>query len=260
MNLLKIKSITNGQRHQVVLQKNLLSKNNKILKNLTLKQNFAQGRSTTTGQITVRHKGGGCKLKIRNIEKSNFMKKAILLAILYNPGKNNLLSLMFDIEKKKFFYLPTTLNVYPGTFVCTNNVETELYLGYRESFKKIPAGSLVHEVNNKSKKNIYARSAGTFCQLVQRTLKNCVLKLPSGKYISMSVNAFATIGTSANTNSNLKIKGKAGKNRLLGIRPTVRGIAMNPVDHPHGGRTNGGIHWVTPWGISTKGKKTVKKK
>ena len=103
------------------------------------------------------------------------------------------------------------------------------------------------------------RSAGSFGQLIQKETFCNKIKLPSGKIISIPSSSTAVLGTVSNSNHSLCIKGKAGYNRLNGKRPSVRGIAMNPVDHPHGGRTNGGIPSVTPWGLPTKGQKTRKK-
>ena len=129
----------------------------------------------------------------------------------------------------------------------------ELKLGYRTKIKNIPAGSVIHSLTiNDNLKTQYIRSAGTFGQIVQRGLTKAKIKLPSKKIIEISVNNYATIGVMSNLVDNQRYIGKAGTNRLLGKRPTVSGIAMNPVDHPHGGRSNGGIPSVTPWGLPTK--------
>ena len=106
----------------------------------------------------------------------------------------------------------------------------------------------------------YSKSAGSYCQLLQKNKFFCTIKLPSSKLLNLPLNACATIGGVSNSEFNKICIGKAGRNRLLNKRPSVRGIAMNPVDHPHGGRSNGGKPPVTPWGIPTKGKPTVKKK
>jgi large subunit ribosomal protein L2 len=101
-----------------------------------------------------------------------------------------------------------------------------------------------------------ARAAGTFVQLVGRDTDYALLRLGSGEVRRVHLECLATIGAVSNPDQQNIVIGKAGRSRWLGIRPVTRGIAMNPVDHPHGGRTNGGMHWVTPWGVSTKGKKT----
>jgi len=153
-----------------------------------------------------------------------------------------------------------TISVYPGSLISCDENNLDLRLGYRTVFKHIPTGSIFHSLAlNSNKKSQYIRSAGMFGQLIQKDLKNCKIKLPSGKIIETSVNAFGTLGMISNPEHNLITIGKAGTNRMNGRRPIVRGIAMNPVDHPHGGQTNGGRPSVTPWGIPTKGKPTVKK-
>jgi large subunit ribosomal protein L2 len=127
--------------------------------------------------------------------------------------------------------------------------------------QNIPAGSIIHSLSfNKKLNSIYIKSAGTFGQLIQKNNFFCKIKLPSSKIIEVSNSAFATIGIVSNSQHSNVVLGKAGRNRNKGIRPSVRGIAMNPVDHPHGGRTNGGRPSVTPWGKPTRGKPTSKKK
>lgn len=134
-------------------------------------------------------------------------------------------------------------------------------MGYRIPINNIPTGSLFHSLNLSNTNSIQiAKSAGSYCQLLQKNFKTCKIKIPSGKCIEiLNKFSFGTLGIISNSIYRTIRLGKAGINRLKGRRPTVRGIAMNPVDHPHGGRTNGGIHWKTPWGIPTKGKLTVKK-
>ena len=126
----------------------------------------------------------------------------------------------------------------------------------------IPTGSLVHSLTSSQNthKTCFARAAGTFCQIIQKGVSTNKVRLPSGLICTVPKDAYATLGVVSNAQHNSIYLGKAGRNRLKGIRPCVRGIAMNPVDHPHGGRTNGGRPSVTPWGIPTKGKPTVKNK
>ena len=135
-------------------------------------------------------------------------------------------------------------------------------LPHSTKLKNIPTGSLIHSLTNSFNldKVCFARAAGTFCQIIQRSVNIIKVRLPSGKIIELSPEVYATVGVLSNAQHNLVYLGKAGRNRLKGRRPIVRGVAMNPVDHPHGGRTNGGRPSVTPWGIPTKGKPTVKKK
>jgi large subunit ribosomal protein L2 len=137
----------------------------------------------------------------------------------------------------------------------------EIKLGYRTQLQNIPTGSIIHNIGHEfSSSTMYVKSAGTFGQLIQSDLKSSRIKLPSNKIIKVSVNSYASLGSVSNEKQNLICLGKAGRNRNLGRRPIVRGIAMNPVDHPHGGRTNGGRPSVTPWGLPTKGKFYLKKR
>jgi len=179
---------------------------------------------------------------------------------MYDSKRSAFISLNFDLDRKTFFRTITTNFVFTGARVVCDSNPIDLFLGSRTILDNIPTGSIVHSLSTKSNTNtIYARSAGSFCQLIQKGSNVCKLRLPSGKIIEVSSGAFATIGSVANFQHNQVILGKAGRNRHKGVRPTVRGVAMNPVDHPHGGRTNGGRPSVTPWGIPTKGKPTVRK-
>jgi len=257
MKLLKFKPTTNSQRHKITIQKSLLSKNNRILKKKILCVHFFKGRSSTTGHITVRHKGGGVKRLFRIIRFSNEEVKGIVITNMYDPNRNAFISLVFDLEKRLFLKVLSTNLVFPGAFFLSSYKKSKIHLGMRTVLKNIPTGAIFHSLSLSRKTcSVYSRAAGTFCQIVQKKEKKIKLKLPSGKIIIVPDKSLGTIGRVSNLKAKLEIIGKAGTNRLNGIRPTVRGIAMNPVDHPHGGRTNGGMHWTTPWGISTKGKKT----
>jgi len=261
MKIIKLKPTTNGTRHQLKLQNFLLSKTNKLIKSSIKGFKRHQGRSSITGRITVRHKGSGCKKNYRQIDFSNEKYFSVVITICYDPLRSSFVALCFDLDRNVFFSTLSTNFVYPGTILICNSDQTELKLGYRTRLKNIPAGSIVNSLSLGLKDKIkYARSAGTSCQIIQKTKKNCCVRLPSGNLFNVSMDAFATIGILSNFQHNKIVIGKAGKNRIAGIRPSVRGIAMNPVDHPHGGRTNGGQPSVTPWGIPTKGKPTVKKK
>lgn len=260
MKLIKLRPNTNGTRHVIKIQKNLLAKTNKISKQSILGFKNISGRSPTTGRITVWHKGGGCKKLFRKINFSNREVNAVVVCIMHDPFRSSFASLNFDLDNLTFFRTLSTNLVYPGSLFCCTKLKNDLKLGNRVQMNHIPAGSIVHSLSlGSDKSSSFGRSAGTFCQIVQKSLKVCKVKLPSGAVINCSSNSFATLGSVSNFQHNLIYIGKAGTNRLLGKRPTVRGIAMNPVDHPHGGRTNGGMPSVTPWGIPTKGKPTAKK-
>jgi|TARA_B110000902_G_scaffold220864_1_gene256093 large subunit ribosomal protein L2 len=262
MILVKNKPTTNGLRHQVNIKKSLLSKTNKIFKNSIFGHKQSGGRSATTGRITVWHKGKGCKSNFRKIQFTNAKFDSIVVCVMYDPKRNSFVSLNFDLSTLSFFLTLSTNYVYSGSLVSCNSQKTEFSLGNRTIIDNIPAGTLIHSLTSSSNNNktIFSRSAGTYCQLIQKSISECKVRLPSGLIITVPSDSYATLGVISNFNHKFTVLGKAGRNRLKGIRPTVRGVAMNPVDHPHGGRTNGGRPSVTPWGIPTKGKPTVKKK
>jgi large subunit ribosomal protein L2 len=249
MKLIRLNPRSSGTRHQLNLTKSLLSKNNNILKNLSLKVKQSSGRSNITGHITTRHKGGGCKKKFRKIQFTNFNTKSILLVINYDPYRNAFISLNFDFLTKQFFYSSTTQATFPGTILVCHKKNSELYFGNRSRLLNFPIGVFINNLNNNSfsfQFAKFARAAGTYCQIIQKQKTKVQIRLPSGKFILTKADLFATFGRVSNIKYNLTILGKAGRNRLKGVRPCVRGIAMNPVDHPHGGRTNGGRPSVSP--------------
>lgn len=261
MNSQKVKTVNNSNRNKIKIFKNLLSKTNKINKINVKGFHSFQGRSSKNGRITVRHKGGRVKRLFRALNFNNNKFKGIIVTTMYDPNRSSFISLVFDLENKTFFKNLTTNILLPGSLVICTTKKIDLKLGYRLPILNIPTGSIFHSLSlsNKNTTKI-ARSSGSYCQLIQKKLDTSKVKIPSGKVIEISNNfSYGTLGVVSNSIHRTVRVGKAGINRLKGRRPTVRGIAMNPVDHPHGGRTNGGIHWKTPWGISTKGKKTVKK-
>ena len=178
---------------------------------------------------------------------------------MYDPFRSSFISLNFNLTDNTFFRSIATNGVGPGSLQVCDEKNVELKLGNRTSIKEIPTGSILHSLSLEGYVK-YARSAGLFFQVVQKNQTLCKVRLPSGRIKNVSDNCFGTMGVVSNSQHALIFLGKAGRNRLLGTRPTVRGVAMNPVDHPHGGRTNGGRPSVTPWGIPTKGKPTVLKK
>lgn len=258
MQILKFKPTSGGTRHRISIKKSLLSKTNTLFKQSILGFKKTSGRSSNTGRITVRHIGGGCKKKFRIINFSNKRKNSLLVSTMYDPFRSSFISLNFDILNNTFFRSIATNHVNPGSLLKCDSAEVELKLGNRTMLKNVPTGSILHSLSlNSSTK--YVRSAGLFFQLIQKGIHKCQVRLPSGCVKEISNSSFCTLGVISNFQHNLVIIGKAGRNRMLGKRPRVRGIAMNPVDHPHGGRSNGGMQPVTPWGIPTRGKPTVKK-
>jgi large subunit ribosomal protein L2 len=261
MKLIKTKPVTNGSRHQIKIDKASLIKDTKIFKQLRKINKTANGRSTSTGHITAWHRGGGKKRLYRILDTTNEPKKAIVIGINYDPNRSSFISTNFDLEKNKFYNSVATNQNFPGSLLMTNLSLAELKLGFRTQLKKIPIGTIVNNIsqglNGKSK---YARSAGVSAQLIQLDENSAKLKLPSNTVIRVPATSFASIGVVSNQKHNLIYLGKAGRSRNLNRRPITRGIAMNPVDHPHGGRTNGGRPSVTPWGLPTKSKFYLKKR
>lgn len=261
MQLNILKPTTNGCRHQNNLKKNLLSKNNNLLKLLQQGVLKKSGRSSITGRITIRHKGGGCKQKLRNINFSNNELYSLVITTFYDPIRNSFITLNYNFLLHFFNFSLATLNLLPGSLISCSKTKIYLKLGSRMTLSNIPVGSLIHSLSlSQFNKTAYIRSAGTSGLLIQKSRGICKIKLPSRSIIEVLISAYATVGILSNIRSNSVVLGKAGKNRLMNKRSQVRGVAMNPVDHPHGGRTNGGRPSVTPWGKITKGKPTVKKK
>lgn len=257
MQIIRYKPYTNGIRHFVNIRKNLLSKVNTIFKQSILGFKRFKGRGSDTGRITVRHLGGGCKKKYRILNFLDSPKCSLIVSVMYDPFRSSFISLNFDFKKNLFFRNLATNQVGPGSLQMCNRDFVDLKLGNRTLIKNVPIGSLLHSLslNNQVK---YVRAAGLFFQIIQKSQDFCKVRLPSGLIKNVPNTALGTFGLVSNTKHAFVSIGKAGRNRLLGFRPSVRGIAMNPVDHPHGGRTNGGRPSVTPWGIPTKGKPTVK--
>lgn len=261
MRLKNYKPTSPGRRHRLALHKNLLGKNSNLLKNLIHPLKRTGGRNSITGRITAWHRGGGAKRKFRLFKGKNFFGGFIVISIFYDPVRTAYVSVLFNFISKKFEFNLSSFRVLPGScFIYSNNLDKR-NLGSRSSLKHLPPGSIVHNVGEKnSRLGLFGRSAGTFCRIIQKSDSTVKLKLPSGKLIEVSNNFFGTLGSVSNLENRFIVPGKAGYSRLRGRRPIVRGIAMNPVDHPHGGRTNGGRPSVTPWGKPTKGKPTVKRK
>jgi large subunit ribosomal protein L2 len=256
--LLKKKKTSNGVRHQLNFKKFLLSKNSNIQKILTKGYKKTQsGRSSLFGRITVYNKGGGSKKVFREIiNKSNHLY-SLILSIAYDPRRNSFISFCYNFLTLKFYNCITTNNTFPGSLLYSFYLLPELKLGINLQLRNVPPGSIVHSIcSNVSSK--YIRSSGAFGILVQKKLNDCKIKMPSGNIKEFSASSYCFLGSVFNTFKNVTVFGKAGRNRLLGKRPKVRGVAMNPVDHPHGGQTAGGVTPVTPWGIPTRGKKTKK--
>jgi large subunit ribosomal protein L2 len=270
MELERLKPTSAGMRHQVNIKKYLLSKNSNICKILSIGKKQQNGRSSITGHITVWHKGGGVKKKIRNMNYFPDKNYSIQIATFYNAKSTSFVSLCYNFLQSKFYNTLSTNNTYSGSLIFAYRTCPEFRLGTSSQLKNIPTGTIIHSISNFSTVK-YIKAAGTFGVILQKDvktdtdvktdvkIKTCKVKMPSGAIKDFPLNFYCTIGYTSNHLHNLAVIGKAGRSRLKGIRPHVRGVAMNPVDHPHGGQTSGGCPSVTPWGIPTKGKPTKKK-
>jgi len=250
MLLKKLKSITPGFRHQLRSEKNLLYKK-PLVKALITRQKRKGGRNNQ-GVICIRHRGGGSRKLLRKINWFKNDLKGIVAGIEYDPQRTGLIARIFDLQTKTFDYILAPKYLVPGSLIQMGTNVLDIRIGNKLPLANIPAGSIISSVGKN--KAIYARSAGTSCQLLQKGAVISKIRIPSGEIKYVKSNIFATIGMISNDTHNLQVLGKAGVNRLKGLRPKVRGVAMNPVDHPHGG--GGGKPSVTPWGKPTKGKPT----
>ena len=256
--LIKFKPNTPGQRGTVLVSKKHLSKEAPF-KSLTKPMSSSGGRNNQ-GRITSRRKGGGVKRKYREIDfkRNKFDINAEVIRNEYDPNRSSFISLI-KYEDGEFRYILSPKNISVGDKV-SSGMTVEIKDGNCLPLKNIPIGTYVHNIELKpGAGGQLVRSAGTSAQIVSKEDLYVQLKLVSGEIRLVNKNCLATIGTVSNSdNKNIKL-GKAGRKRYLGFRPKVRGVVMNPVDHPHGGgegRTSGGRHPVTPWGKPTKGKKT----
>ena len=222
------------------------------------------GGRNNLGRITVRHRGGGHKRRYRLIDfkRDKFDVPAKVATIEYDPNRSARISLLHYADgEKRYIIAPQGLNV--GDVVVAGE-QVDIKPGNALPLRAIPLGTNLHNIEMKpGKGGQLIRSAGTVAQLVAKDEQYAQLRLRSGEIRRIRIECMATVGTVSNPeNMNINL-GKAGRNRWLGRRPTVRGVAMNPVDHPHGGgegKTSGGRHPVTPWGKPTKGYKTRKRR
>lgn len=259
MALKQFRPITPSLRQLVIVDRSELFKG-KPLKALTEGLSKSGGRNNT-GRITARRMGGGHKRVYRLIDfkrRSKFDVPATVERIEYDPNRTAFIALIRYADGVLSYILaPQRLKV-GDTVVSGEKVDVKP--GNAMPLKNIPVGTVVHNVELKAGKGgQIARAAGTYLQLVGRDAGYAQLKLPSGELRVVRGECLATVGAVSNPDNANTNLGKAGRNRWLGRRPAVRGVAMNPIDHPHGGgegRSSGGRHPVTPWGKPTKGKKT----
>ncbi|OSM02452.1 50S ribosomal protein L2 [Magnetofaba australis] len=264
MALKTYKPTSAGKRHQVSVDYSGLS--NEGPERSLLAPLSKKGGRNNTGRMTVRHQGGGHKRRYRVIDfkRGKMDVPAKVARIEYDPNRTAFIALLHYADGEKAYILaPQRLEAGDNVIAGSTLDKVEIKPGNALPLRTMPIGTIVHNVELKpGKGGQMARSAGSYIQLMGKEGKYAQLKLPSGEMRMVLLDCMATVGMVSNPdNSNAKI-GKAGRKRWMGKRPSVRGVAMNPVDHPHGGgegRTSGGRHPVTPWGVPTKGKKTRQK-
>ncbi|MEL0238807.1 MAG: 50S ribosomal protein L2 [Gammaproteobacteria bacterium] len=259
MAVIKAKPTSPGRRGVVSVKRDLYK--GKPWKSLVVSKSKNGGRNNN-GRITVRHQGGGHKQHYRVIDfkRDKFDIPAIVERLEYDPNRSaNIALLKYADGERRYIIAPSKLKV--GDKVVSGD-NCEIKVGNSMKLKDIPLGTNIHCVELKPMKGAQlARSAGTSARLVAKVGIYATLRLQSGETRKVLWECRATLGVVSNQENNLKSLGKAGAKRWRGVRPTVRGVAMNPVDHPHGGgegRTSGGRHPSTPWGKPTKGYKTRK--
>ena len=261
MGIKKIKPTTPGQRFKSVDTFEDITTTTPE-KSLLMPMKSTGGRNNR-GRVTSRRRGGGHKRAYRIIDfkRDKHDIEATVKTIEYDPNRSSRIALLnYSDGEKRYIIAPDGLQV--GN-VIVSGPDAPIKMGNSLPLKNIPAGTYVHNIELKPKKGgQIARGAGTSAQIMAKEGKYVTLKMPSGEMRLVLAECFATIGQVSNkTHENISL-GKAGRNRWLGRRPKVRGVAMNPFDHPMGGgegKSSGGRHPTTPWGKPTKGYRTRKK-
>jgi large subunit ribosomal protein L2 len=262
MAIVKTRPTSPGRRHLVKVVNNDLHKGapHKPL----LARLVKSGGRNNNGRITVRHIGGGHKRHYRVIDfcRNKLEIAATVERLEYDPNRSAYIALIKYADGERRYIL-----AFKGAAVDSkimSGPKAAIVDGNSLPLHAIPVGSLVHCIEMKPGKGAQiARSAGSSVQVAAKEGQYATLKMPSGEMHKVHINCYATLGEVSNSEHSLRSLGKAGAKRWLGVRPTVRGVAMNPVDHPHGGgegRTSGGRHPCSPWGVPTKGYRTRKNK
>ena len=258
MPLKKFNPTSPGQRGLVLLDRSELYKG-KPVKKLTHGLSKSGGRNNR-GRITAWQRGGGHKRKYRMVDfkRKKLDVNATVERIEYDPNRSSFIALIkYEDGELSYILAPQKLKI--GDTVVSST-KADIKPGNAMPLSSVPVGTIVHNVELKpGKGGQLARSAGSYIQVIGRDLSYSILRLTSGEVRLVLSNCMCTVGPVSNPDNQNQNLGKAGRNRWLGKRPTVRGVAMNPIDHPHGGgegRTSGGRHPVTPWGKPTKGKRT----
>ncbi len=258
MALKKYKPTTPGQRGLVLIDRSDLWKG-KPEKSLTVGLNKNGGRNNT-GRITMRRKGGGAKrlYRIVDFKRNKLDVFASVERIEFDPNRSAFIALIkYEDGDTSYIIAPQRLAV--GDKIVSSE-KADIKPGNSMPFTGLPIGTIIHNIELKPGKGAQiARSAGVYAQFIGRDRGYAQIKLSSGELRIVRQECRATVGAVSNPDNSNQNLGKAGRNRHRGIRPSVRGVVMNPIDHPHGGgegRTSGGRHPVTPWGKPTKGAKT----
>jgi len=258
MALKNFKPTTPSQRALVLVDRAELWKG-KPVKSLTEGLNNKGGRNNL-GRITMRRRGGGHKRRYRKVDfrRAKADITAIIERLEFDPNRSAFLALIKYIDGDVSYILaPQRVNV--GDQVVSGE-KVDIKPGNAMPMENIPVGTIIHNVEMKpGGGGQIARAAGTYVQLIGKDAGYAQLRLGSGELRMVPARCMATVGAVSNADNKNTNMGKAGRNRWLGKRPSVRGVAMNPVDHPHGGgegRSSGGRHPVSPWGVPTKGKRT----
>jgi len=263
MGIKKFKPTTPSRRHMTMMSFDEITKTEPE-KSLTVSLKSSGGRNAT-GRLTVRHKGGGHKRLYRVVDFKRIKDDipAVVAAIEYDPNRSANIALLHYADGAKAYILaPNNLKV--GDKVISG-AKADIKTGNTLALKDIPVGSLIHNIELRpGKGGQMARSAGTVAQLMAKEGAYAHVRLPSGEVRLVHINCRATLGQVGNLDFENQKIGKAGRSRWMGIRPTVRGSVMNPVDHPHGGGEGrapiGRNYPVSPWGKIAIGGKTRKKK
>ena len=258
MPLKSYKPTTPGQRDLVLVDRSELW-SGRPEKSLSFGLNKKGGRNNS-GRITMRRKGGGAKRLYRLIDfkRNKFDIKGTVERIEYDPNRTAFIALVkYEDGEKSYILEPQRIKV-SDTIISSST--SDIKPGNAMPFTGMPIGTIVHNVELKrGKGGQIARAAGSYAQFVGRDGNYAQLRLSSGEMRLVRQECMATVGAVSNPDNSNQNFGKAGRNRNKGIRPSVRGVVMNPIDHPHGGgegRTSGGRHPVTPWGKPTKGART----
>jgi large subunit ribosomal protein L2 len=258
MALKTFRPTTPSQRQLVLVDRSHLHKGRPakaLTKGLT-----KNGGRNNQGRQTVRHRGGGHKRLYRTIDfkRRKFDVPATVERLEYDPNRSAFIALL-RYEDGEIAYILAPQRMDPGDVVVAAD-RTDVEPGNAMPMRNMPVGTIIHNIEMKSGKGgQLARAAGNYAQLIGKDAGYALLRLSSGEQRMVRGECMATVGAVSNPDNQNINMGKAGRKRWLGRRPTVRGVVMNPVDHPHGGgegRTSGGRHPVTPWGVPTKGKRT----